>query len=34
VFTELLARDPGYPRVRNNLRTLSALEASRRTPPR
>src|SRR5262245_30415147 len=30
VFESLLARDPGYERARNNLRTLSALESSQR----
>jgi hypothetical protein len=29
LFEGVLARDPSYPRARNNLRTLATLEASR-----
>jgi len=32
VFLETLARDPSYPRARNNLRTLAELEAAQRKP--
>jgi tetratricopeptide (TPR) repeat protein len=31
-FLEALARDPSYPRARNNLRTLAELEAAQRRP--